>query len=197
MKCLLIGGASHVGKSTLAAAWAASLGWPVISTDRLARHPGRPWPVDGRAVPPHVVEHYRGLSDDELLESNLEHYRAMWPMLETLVRAHLAAPMGRLVLEGSGCLPDRMLSAELTGAAAIWLVASDDLIAHRIRHGSGYAAADVGGRLLADRFIARTIRFNRQLAERLSVLGLPATEVRDGEPIEDTVARCRDRIFQL
>ena len=51
---VLIGGTSHVGKSTVARALATSLGFRHVSTDRLARHPGRPWTT----TRPHVREHY-------------------------------------------------------------------------------------------------------------------------------------------
>ena len=37
---LLLTGTSHVGKSTCAGKVGAALGWPVVSTDALARHPG-------------------------------------------------------------------------------------------------------------------------------------------------------------
>ena len=197
MQCLMIGGASHVGKSTLAAAWGAKLGWPVISTDRLGRHPGRPWPAQGRAVPPHVAEHHATHDAEALLESNLEHYRAMWPLIETLVTAHLTAPMGRLIVEGSGCWPDQMRQTALPGTAALWLVATDDQIANRIRAESGYAAADPAAQFAIDRFIARSQLFNRRLAERLAALGLPATEVRETERFTDTISRCQDRLFAL
>ncbi len=39
---ILIGGTSHAGKSTLAQSLAAKLGWNYLSTDKLARHPGKP-----------------------------------------------------------------------------------------------------------------------------------------------------------
>ncbi|MEL7245323.1 MAG: 2-phosphoglycerate kinase, partial [Cyanobacteria bacterium J06573_2] len=42
-RIILIGGSSHVGKSTLAQSLANKLNWNYISTDKLARHPGRPW----------------------------------------------------------------------------------------------------------------------------------------------------------
>ncbi len=42
-RVILIGGSSHAGKSTLGQAIAAKLGWSYRSTDKLARHPGRPW----------------------------------------------------------------------------------------------------------------------------------------------------------
>jgi 2-phosphoglycerate kinase len=42
VRVLLIGGTSNVGKSTVAQAVAKKLGFEVLSTDKLARHPGRP-----------------------------------------------------------------------------------------------------------------------------------------------------------
>ncbi len=42
MSGILIAGSSHVGKSTFAARLTKALGWSLISTDSLARHPGRP-----------------------------------------------------------------------------------------------------------------------------------------------------------
>ena len=41
LRVILIGGSSHVGKSTLAQSLASKLGWRYISTDSLARHPGQ------------------------------------------------------------------------------------------------------------------------------------------------------------
>jgi 2-phosphoglycerate kinase len=42
-RVVLIGGTSNVGKSTVAQAVAERLGFEYLSTDELARHPGRPW----------------------------------------------------------------------------------------------------------------------------------------------------------
>jgi len=46
---ILLGGTSCVGKSSLGQSLASSLGWDLLSTDQLARHPGRPWRDDGSA----------------------------------------------------------------------------------------------------------------------------------------------------
>ena len=197
VRCILIGGSSHVGKSTLAAAWASALGWQVVSTDSLARHPGRPWPVAGRKVPAHVVEHYRTLSDGQLLESNLVHYRGMWPTIERLVRTHAEAPTSGLVLEGSGCWPDEAATLGLPRVGAVWLTTTGELISRRIRRQSGYADADAAGRLLIERFICRSQLFNERLAERLAALGLPRGEVDGDEHPALLLARCRERLTML
>jgi hypothetical protein len=74
-RLLLIGGASHVGKSTLAQSLATYLAWDYCSTDKLARHPGRPWQVNIQDIPKHVADHYQFLSANELLDDVLLHYR--------------------------------------------------------------------------------------------------------------------------
>jgi hypothetical protein len=88
-RVLLIGGTSHAGKSTLAQAIAERLGWQYRSTDKLARHPGRPWAPEGGAVPDHVADHYRSLSVDELLADVLCHYAGnVWPLARALIATH-------------------------------------------------------------------------------------------------------------
>src|SRR5436853_7820845 len=97
-RVMLIGGPSHAGKSTLAQALAARLGWRCMSTDRLARYPGRPW----GGVPAHVAEHYRALSPDELIDDVIRHYARMWPAIRSVIAAHAGDhSTERLILEGS------------------------------------------------------------------------------------------------
>lgn len=74
-RLLLIGGASHVGKSTLAQSLASHLKWNCYSTDKLARHPGRPWQEGNKEIPQHVARYYEQLSADELIQDVLYHYR--------------------------------------------------------------------------------------------------------------------------
>ncbi len=85
-KYLLIGGTSHVGKSMLGSFLAAQLQWEYVSTDKLARHPGRPWRVGKTKVPAHVAKHYLSLSVDELVSDVLRHYELnVWPIVAGLL----------------------------------------------------------------------------------------------------------------
>jgi adenylate kinase family enzyme len=68
LRVILIGGSSRIGKSTLAESLAMKLGWRHISTDSLARHPGRPWRAKPESVPLHIAEHYLSLSTNALIE---------------------------------------------------------------------------------------------------------------------------------
>ena len=89
LRVILVGGSSHVGKSTLSGSLAAELGWTHVSSDTLARHPGRPWKPEPEKVPDNVAEHYISLSVDELLRDVLCHYRVnVWPKVEAIVAAY-------------------------------------------------------------------------------------------------------------
>ena len=69
---LVIGGTSHTGKSTLGHSLASDLGWRYLSTDIIARHPGRPFRGDGK-VPSHVQAHYLNHTTHELIDNVVLH----------------------------------------------------------------------------------------------------------------------------
>jgi 2-phosphoglycerate kinase len=175
----LIGGSSHLGKSTIAAAVAAMVGGEARSTDRMGPHPGRPWPVGETAPPPHTVAHYQTLSGEELIVSVVAHYRhTIWPLVRDLVRrrsADEASPP--LVLEGSALLPDLVAGLVSPAVRAVWLVAEDGLIGARIRRESRYETRDAAGRTLIDTFIARSLSFDALVRDQAGRLGLPTLEI--------------------
>lgn len=167
-RVLLIGGTSHCGKSTVARALAAGRGWEHLSTDRLARHPGRPWPT----VPDHVAAHYRALSPDELAAAQLRHYEAMWPVIAaTIAEADL------LVLEGSGIWPDRVADLGSDSVAALWLTAEADTLRRRIHASSRYADRTSDEQLLVDKFVARTLLYDELMRDAVRRRGLPCIDV--------------------
>lgn len=198
LRVILIGGTSNIGKSTVAATLAARLGWGVRSTDKLARYPGRPWLTATWEVPPHVVEHYRTLSDVDLVEGQLAHYRNMWPLVDALVRKHAGDPASeRLVLEGSGIWPDNVLTLHLQNVAAIWLSGSPELIEARIFDESGHSESDAEGRLLIERFVARSVGYDREMRAALARLGLPMIEVTPQTSVDELADQCLARLRSL
>jgi len=189
-KVALIGGTSHVGKSTTAAAVAARLGWEVRSTDHLARHPGRPWPVGERPVPPHVIEHYATLGQDALIASVTAHYRAnVWPLVRALVAERVAKGAAPIVLEGSALLPDLVASLREPSARVVWMTADDALVDARIRRESRFEAADPEARQLIGAFIARSQRYNAEMTAQARRLALPLVEVTAQTTPEDAAER--------
>ena len=178
MRVLLIGGASNVGKSTVAAILGARPGWTAMSTDRMARHPGRPWPVGGVPVKPHVAAHYGRLSQGELIRSVLTHYRNMEPLIRSLAAKHTQGGE-RLVLEGSGLLPETMAELNLPDVSAVWLTTDDATFGARIRRESNHDALDAEGRTLVDAFIGRTLLYNRHMLREAARRGLAVLAVSD------------------
>ncbi|MBS0473250.1 MAG: hypothetical protein JSR60_19425 [Proteobacteria bacterium] len=189
MKILLLGGTSNTGKSTTAAAIARSIGANVVSTDSLGRHPGRPWPQDGRAVKPHVSEHYRSLPAQQLLRGVTVHYRNLWPRAEAVIDTHLAEGQS-LVLEGSAVLAESVAQRGGESIYAVWLTAEESLLRARIRAESGYEQLDHSGRQLVDAFLARALLFNALVIEQAHARGLPLVRVDARMSPEDAAAAC-------
>lgn len=184
VRVLLIGGTSHVGKTTLAEALAARLGWHRCSTDALARHPGRPW----GHVPDHVKTHYRALSVDELTTAQFEHYERLWPTVEQLVEAHASDPTAdRLVLEGSGILPARVVARAFPNTAAYWLMAGAATLRTRVHTVSGFDRKTADERLLVEKFLGRTTRYNDLLWDDVRRSGLGCIDVGAGQSIDEQV----------
>jgi 2-phosphoglycerate kinase len=178
LRVVLIGGTSHVGKTTTARALAARLGWETVSTDKLARHPGRPWPTPTWVVPDHVAEHYAMLSPDQLIDSVLTHYRGMWPMVRELIEARASDPYAApLVLEGSALWPELVATLDMPTVRAVWLTADDALFTDRIRRESRFDDADAAGRQLIESFAARTRLYNATMMAHVRRLGLTYVEV--------------------
>ena len=179
IRVILIGGSSHVGKSTLSQSLAADLRWARISTDRLARHPGRPWKPIPQKVPDHVAEHYLSLSVDELLDDVLRHYRInVWSKVEAIVVPHASgAYTTGLVLEGSALWPDFVTRLLSDRVAALWLTADDELFRQRIHDESQYRSRSSGERVMIDKFLDRTLVYNSRMVEAVSRHGLNLVDV--------------------
>lgn len=190
---ILIGGTSHTGKSTLAQALAQQLGWHCLSTDRLARHPGRPWKTNQKAVPPHVADHYAALSVDELLADVLRHYQRMWPMIENAITSRTAhPPVCGLLIEGSALWPEQVVTFLSKSASAVWLTASDDLIRQRIYETSKFDQATDQEKSLIQKFLERTLLYNRRMLVLVDHLGLNCINVENASNLNELSTVCLD-----
>jgi 2-phosphoglycerate kinase len=178
LRVLLIGGSSNVGKSAVAAALAEQLGWRCVSTDSLARHPGRPWRQSNKKVPTHVADHYLILKANELLESIILHHRKMSPIVAELVKSTVSdTSLPKLVLEGSALWPFITSGPQQKEVAAIWLTASADTLRARIYENSGFANANEQNRAMISRFLERTLLFDRKTAELVNGHGCRVIDV--------------------
>ncbi|WP_202876069.1 hypothetical protein [Kribbella sp. VKM Ac-2566] len=187
VRVVLVGGTSNVGKSTVAQVLAARLGFDYLSTDKLGRHPGRPWATPYHEVPSHVVEHYRSLTGEELVDALLDHYERMWPRIEELVTGRSTAAAG-LVLEGSGIWPANVARLTTPYTSAVWLSANERVLSARMHRTSRYDDLPAEGRYLVDKFLARSIGYQTRmlaLVEQLALNRLDVTEARSPEQLAD------------
>jgi 2-phosphoglycerate kinase len=187
---ILIGGTSHVGKSTLAQALASQLGWQNRSTDKLARHPGRPWQVAPQQVPPHVADHYLSLSPEALLADVLRHYREnVWPLVKDIVSLHATdCTIDRLIMEGSALLPELVVTLMLENVAAFWLTASDTYFTRRIYQNSQYETKSPREKRMIDQFLARTWLYNARMMSTVERLGLVSVDIERVSSRDDLVS---------
>jgi 2-phosphoglycerate kinase len=193
LRVLLIGGSSNVGKSTVAYALADMLGWRSISTDSLAKHPGRPWPQTTGNVPGHVAEHYLGLKVNELVESVISHHRKMSPLVADLIRATVKdAGQRKLVLEGSALWPFITSGHHLREVGAVWLTAGPDTLRSRIYEGSGFLSASEKSRATISRFLERTLLFDQKTAQLVTAHGCRVLNVDDYGTTEDLMGAILD-----
>ena len=186
LRVILIGGSSSVGKSTLADSLAGKLGWTCLSTDKLARHPGRPWKTDQWSVPEHVAEHYLSLSVDDLLVDVLRHYRGMWRGVKTRIADHATDPSrDRLILEGSALWPESVAELDSRKVAAVWLTASDELFRARIHSLSSFEEASAREKSMIQKFLERTLLYNERMMDAVGQLGLVSMNVEAASSLDE------------
>jgi 2-phosphoglycerate kinase len=178
---ILIGGTSHTGKSTLAEFLAAKFGLINISTDKLARHPGRPWKERPEEIPLHVQQHYFNLSEDELLVDVVKHYENIWPIVLSVIESHT----NQLVMEGSALLPRLVHSINSKEITAVWLTASDQFLKDRIYKSSNYFNKSSKEKYLIDQFVARAIAFDHLILKEVKALNLLFLNVEQFENVAD------------
>ncbi len=190
MRVILIGGSSNVGKSTLAESLSIKLGWCRISTDSLARHPGRPW-SNTREVPKHVVEYYSSLSIEELTEDVLRYYRSMELSIESLVTAHATDDSAeRLIIEGSALWPKFVSTLNFDNMAAVWLTASENFFRKRIYDASQIEESTIREKLMIQKFLERTLRYDKKMMEPINRLGLVSVNVESTSSLDELASVC-------
>ncbi|MBW4642975.1 MAG: 2-phosphoglycerate kinase [Goleter apudmare HA4340-LM2] len=193
-RVILIGGSSHVGKSTLGLSLAAKLGWSYRSTDKLARHPGRPWVgANGKAIPEYVAEYYRTRSVDTLFLDVLSHYeKNVLPIVEAIVHSHaFHLSTEYLILEGSALWPEFVANLVVfNGVKAIWLTASDQLFQNRIKRESNFYNVGEDEKHLIQKFIDRTLFYNQRMREKVELLGFICIDVESVSMTDELSNKC-------
>jgi 2-phosphoglycerate kinase len=191
-RIFLIGGSSHVGKSTIAQSLASHLEWNFRSTDKLARHPGRPWQAKPKEVPKHVADHYLSLSADELITDVLHHYREnVWSLIKNIVTFHATdASADKLVIEGSALLPELVMTLGFKNISAIWLTASNEFLRRRIYTASQYETKSPYERMLVDKFMERNLLYNGRIMDAVNQFGLAYVDVEAASNVDELMDMC-------
>lgn len=136
-----------------------------------------------------MAAYYSDLDLDAQMASVLAHYDSLWPVIVRLIGEHGENAESGLVLEGSAILPAR--AASLGGqVAAVWILAEDDLLERRIRQESGYDHVRPAGQALIDKFIARSLSFNRLVTDEVRRLGLPSLSADEGISVDALADAC-------
>ena len=174
---------------------AETLGWNHLSTDQLARHPGRPWTNGQTALSDDVIGHYSSLSTVELVNAVLEHYRHnVWPIVDAIVRSHMNNRYDPcLVFEGSAILPKQAVASQFEDASCIWLTATNNLITKRILESSHYDQRTDDEKLLIEAFLKRSLTFNEMTMEWVHQFGQRSLDVSSPDTFDKLIAICRPR----
>ncbi|MBW6422631.1 AAA family ATPase [Rhizobium sp. XQZ8] len=179
LSVILIAGSSHVGKTTLATRLSEALGWRMISTDGLARHPGRPWPV----VRPQVAEFYERLTPETIYWFLRVHHENMWPGIRRLIDEEIEAGKP-FVLEGSALRPELIAPLLSDSVAGICLYTETDFLHSRMRAEARYDQADEAVRVVMDKFIARSLRDNSEIFAAAKEHGLRLVDTADSAAVK-------------
>ncbi len=175
-----IAGTSHVVKTSLAHSLADVCKWPVVSTDMLARHPGRPW----HDPPEHVLEYFDKLSDDAVYRFLCAHHKNMAPMIAAKLSdaKSLKQP---IILEGAALRPE-LLDGQLDASAlCVCLYASPGFLRGRMLNASKYDTKTGKMRRIIDRFITRSLTDNAALLAAAKIAGFQCVDVADRQAVEN------------
>ncbi|MGO4683540.1 hypothetical protein [Hyphomicrobium sp. 2TAF46] len=179
---VLIFGTSHVGKSTLAGRITEATSWPLVSTDSLARHPGRPWPQ----VKEPVAEYYSSLSDETIYWFLRAHHENMWPALRQKIVEACHAGQG-LIVEGTALRPEYIAELDRQKVLTIGLYADRDFLRERMEAASGYSQGDDRTKLLIDKFIARSLRDDMEIVRAADRFGLRLVDAAEALQLDRVV----------
>ena len=182
LSTILISGTSHVGKSTLAGLLSQKLHCEALSTDSLARHPGRPWP----GIPAPVEEYYAQLSAETIHWFLKVHHQNIWPLVRGLIDSKTGTG-DTVIFEGAALRPEFI--APLLGGtvSGVFLHAENDFLSDRMRAHAGYDDATAGQRRIMDAFIERSLRENTEMLASARQHHMPIIDIANPDALDSLV----------
>ena len=176
---LLITGTSHVGKSSLATGISKVHDIELLQTDKLGRHPGRPWP----RVKPFIGEFFGKLSAETVFQFLLIHHQNMWRYVEPLIQNKMTEGKG-FVFEGCALRPEYIDPLLGESLQAVCLTADDAFITDRIHASSEFETLAAEHQRIVSAFIDRSLRDNALQAEKAAEYGIPCVDVSDPDALQ-------------
>ncbi|KAA9361809.1 AAA family ATPase [Ochrobactrum quorumnocens] len=177
---IMITGTSHVGKTSFAHRLADKLGWTIISTDELARHPGRPWPT----VRPTIAEYYQRLSSETIHWFLKVHHKNIWPVIRRKIEDEIHA--GRpFIFEGAALRPEYLATLNPAFTSCICLYAEADFLQERMRSEAGYSRVDALHQAIIDKFIERSLRENIEMQAAAQTHHMKLVNVADSGAMDE------------
>ncbi|WP_435658453.1 hypothetical protein [Brucella pituitosa] len=176
---ILITGTSHVGKTSFAHSLADKLGWNIISTDDLARHPGRPWPT----MRPAIAEYYERLSSETIHWFLKVHHQNIWPVIGRKIEDEIHARRP-FIFEGSALRPEYLATLNTAFTACVCLYAKAGFLQERMHGGAGYSKAEAPHRAIIDKFIERSLRENTEMQAAAQTHHIKLVNVADSSAMD-------------
>ncbi len=170
-RVLAVGGTSHAGKTSVGRYLATSLTWAHVPTDRLAKHPGRPWgALPGVDPPAHVVSHYESHTPSDLTDLLLTHFASMRDVVTDAVLTSLRSSPG-VVIEGSALWAGVNIAPGIP-AFSRWLIIDPDQLWQRLQAESQYSKQPSPAQVRIEAFRDRSIAYQERLVNALHASGL-------------------------
>lgn len=197
-RVLLIGGAPLSGKTTVAQTIGRLLGLPVVSTDLLGEA-ARAVTEAATCEDLHACcagdhrQYYTSHSPEQLLEHALRAHNALWPAIEAVIHRRLDWE-GRAIIEGWALLPERVARLNSPHIRCVWVIVPGNILESRLMDQPGFAQGASDPNLVCERFVARSLRMNQWLHERLTIWHLPRVELTGSESLEEVSCLCLDAL---
>lgn len=161
---ILIGGSPMIGKSTLAAQIASDKRIPCISTDDIGEVIQTVLCLDPMRGA-FYLDYYAETPKDALIEDIQQYHLQMQPAIRKLVNNH-ATWGSPLVMEGWALYPDDWADGDNAKVKALWLVAEDGVLEHRLRQNLDFYKEAKNPQKVIDNYLFRSEWHNRLIREQ-------------------------------
>jgi len=197
-RVILIGGAPMSGKTTVAQMLAATLGYGYLSTDDLGEAIRAVTTIDSH---PHLHsmdgydyrEYYVTRSPDELIADSILEHRALWPAVQSVIRAHATwgAP---IVIEGWSLWPERVIQLRLPSMRSLWFVAHEPTLHERMVNAVDFYDGASDEAAMMRHYLARSLWCNSRLKEEVKKFALTSVELPPQAPVHEIVEMCFEQL---